>query len=121
MEQKSQEVSTKVRGLQEGGVTQTIHLRSIHYNGLKYMVNAFPPQDLHNPMVIDAYNAIWQQVASDSDKVQYIDTKFLVAPSWDSVADLESSSSAGLYAGVEVLGGIRLEGGTNALRSRRQV
>eukprot|EP00563_Minutocellus_polymorphus_P018624 CAMPEP_0197722258 /NCGR_PEP_ID=MMETSP1434-20131217/5010_1 /TAXON_ID=265543 /ORGANISM="Minutocellus polymorphus, Strain CCMP3303" /LENGTH=278 /DNA_ID=CAMNT_0043307379 /DNA_START=1118 /DNA_END=1954 /DNA_ORIENTATION=+ len=65
-----------------------LYLRSMHYNALGNTCTACPPTEWRNPFVIDGYNAIAKQLALESmDRVEFIDTDFIIGPMWDSPGD----------------------------------
>lgn len=65
-----------------------LYLRSMHYNALGNRMTACPPDEWRNPFVVDGYNLIAKQLASESmGKVKFIDTNFIIGPMWDSPED----------------------------------
>ena len=63
-----------------------LYARSINYNPMGDNKVRCPPQDWRSPNVIEAYNAVIQQVCAERG-IAFVDSSFIVGPMWDAAMD----------------------------------
>ena len=112
LQQYYKEIKSMLGRIQQAFPHLELFARSIHYNPLGDSISSCPPKDHRNPVVIDGYNYIIQQVVHDmnanstttttdssssaalhsssknkNNRIMYIDTNFIVGPVWDTSPD----------------------------------
>ncbi|CAB9513628.1 unknown protein [Seminavis robusta] len=87
-----------------------VYTRNIHYNPLTHFISKCPPEGWRNPMVIDGYNAVIQQLCREmSPHISCLDTHFLTGAIWDGSPDWCHMGPRGaeeelLYVSAKILG-----------------
>ena len=64
-----------------------IYLRSVHENPLGNRISSCPPKDWRNPEVVRLYNDILMMLCQDIEGVNWLDTRQVMSPLWDSADD----------------------------------